>query len=227
MDRKIDLKQLNLNEALRYLGYKDQKPDEKMTEMLNECSAAVLSAARAQMVYRVFELKKHAEVIEVEGTNLRLPGNAIRLHLEGCRRAVLFAATVSGGVDRLIRQAQLTDMARAVVIDSLATVAIEQVCDQTEQLLRQEFPNAYQTFRFGVGYGDFPITIQKDFITVLNASKQIGLHVNASSMLIPSKSVTAVIGLSDNPIAARARGCQTCSMREHCSFREKGGRCNG
>lgn len=44
-------------------------------------------------------------------------------------------------------------------------------------------------------------------------------------MLTPTKSVTAVIGLSKNPIPQRARGCQTCSMNKKCQFRQKGGRC--
>ena len=48
-----------------------------------------------------------------------------------------------------------------------------------------------------------------------------------SYMLTPTKSVTAVIGLSKNPIPQRARGCQTCSMNKKCQFRQKGGRCNG
>ena len=68
---------------------------------------------------------------------------------------------------------------------------------------------------------------QKDFVALLNAPKQIGLSVSSSFMLIPTKSVTAVIGLSKEPVKGVARGCQTCNMREKCQYRIKGGHCNG
>ena len=41
----------------------------------------------------------------------------------------------------------------------------------------------------------------------------------------PSKSVTAIIGLSDRPQAARIRGCAYCSMRETCALRKGGKHC--
>lgn len=112
-------------------------------------------------------------------------------------------------------------------MDSLASVAVEQVCDKFEQILKEQTQGYYQTFRFGLGYGDLPIEQQKDFVALLNAPKQIGLSVSSSSMLIPTKSVTAVIGLSKEPVKGVARGCQTCNMREKCQYRIKGGHCNG
>lgn len=249
MDNQIVLEQLNINEALRYLGYGDNVPDEKVMQLIRECSEAVLNTARPQFVYKVFDIKiagksqstsqgameSGAETAVTEepdkgvllaGTNLLLKGKSIAGHLEGCDRAVLLAATVSAGIDRLIRVTQLEDMAKAVIMDSLASVAVEQVCDKAELIIKQEFPECYQTFRFGVGYGDLPITQQKDFVNVLNAPKQIGLNASASYMLTPTKSVTAVIGLSKQPIAPKKRGCQTCSLYEKCNFRRKGGRCN-
>lgn len=255
-DNRIVLEQLNVSEALRYLGYGGNAPDGRVMQLINECSQEIMSAARPQMVYKVFDIeepqpaetvsagaqsdsqrtetvsddaasdKAEYKYVSLSGTNLVLTGNSIAEHLAGCEKAVLFAATVSAGIDRLIRVTQLEDMAKAVIMDSLASVAVEQVCDKTELIIKAQFPEYYQTFRFGVGYGDLPITLQKDFLNVLNAPKVIGLNTNASCMLTPTKSVTAVIGLSKQPVSAKNRGCQTCSMYENCNFRRKGGRCN-
>lgn len=148
-------------------------------------------------------------------------------HLKGCEKAAFFAATISDGIDRQLRIAQVSDITKAFVMDSLASVAVEQVCDKFEQILKEQTQGYYQTFRFGLGYGDLPIEQQKDFVALLNASKQIGLSVSSSFMLIPTKSVTAVIGLSKEPVKGVARGCQTCNMREKCQYRIKGGHCNG
>lgn len=232
MDNQIVLEQLNISEAIRYLGYGSNLPDGRVMQLINECSDEIMKTARPQMVYKVFDIEVPCEAqpadryVALNGTNLVLTGNSITEHLSGCEKAVLFAATVSAEIDRLIRITQLEDMAKAVIMDSLASVAVEQVCDKTELIIKAQFPEYYQTFRFGVGYGDLPITLQKDFVNVLNAPKVIGLNVSASYMLTPTKSVTAVIGLSKQPIAAKKRGCQTCSMYEKCNFRQKGGRCN-
>lgn len=252
MDNQIVLEQLNISEAIRYLGCGSNLPDGRVMQLINECSDEIMKTARPQMVYKVFDIEASSEAqpegtgssdsvsdetagpkyeaadkcVILSGTNLVLTGNSITEHLSGCEKAVLFAATVSAEIDRLIRITQLEDMAKALIMDSLASVAVEQVCDKTELIIKTQFPEYYQTFRFGVGYGDLPITLQKDFVNVLNAPKVIGLNVSASYMLTPTKSVTAVIGLSKQPISPKRKGCQTCSMYEKCNFRQKGGHCN-
>lgn len=227
MTTQITLEKLNIKEALRYLGYGQAEPDEKTKALLSECEALVQKEAMVRYVYKVVGFTRTDAGIKINDTNLCLTGNSIREHLLGCQQAVLMAVTISSGIDRLLRVLQLSDMAKAVVADSLASVAVEQACDKVETLIRAAYPAYYQTFRFGLGYGDLPIHLQADFLKVLNAPKQIGLNVSTSSMLVPTKSVTAVIGLSNQPVAAKARGCQTCSMHDTCKFREKGGHCNG
>lgn len=73
----------------------------------------------------------------------------------------IFAATISDGIDRQLRIAQVSDITKAFVMDSLASVAVEQVCDKFEQILKEQTQGYYQTFRFGLGYGDLPIEQQK------------------------------------------------------------------
>ncbi len=230
----IKLENLNKSEALRYLGYGSSKADEKISNILNECEQEIIENARPRYIYRRFDIEpvyeKHTEEykgISVCKTNLILPGNSIKKHLMGCHSAVLMAVTISEQADRLIRIAKVSNMVKAVVLDSLASVAVEQACDKTEQIIKSEYPDMYQTFRFGIGYGDLPIHLQKDFLNVLNAPKLIGLNVTDSCMLVPTKSVTAVIGLSENEIKGQARGCQTCNMNKRCRFRAKGGHCFG
>ena len=118
-------------------------------------------------------------------------------------------------------------MAKALVFDSLASVAVEQACDKVEELLREEYPDYYQTFRFGIGYGDLPISMQEPFLKVLDAGKKIGLNLNKSYMLAPVKSVTAVIGLTKEQVSTGNRGCATCNLNKTCAYRGMGGHCSG
>lgn len=223
----ITLEKLDYKEAARYLGYGNHELDEASKKLMEACEKELMKKARPKSLYRVFGIQNVEEGILVEGTNLVLTGDSIRQHLKGCRKAALMAATLSDEADRLIRTFQVTDLAKAVIMDSMASVAVEQICDQTEQEIRKEMKDYYQTFRFGLGYGDLPIQLQNQFVRTLNADRTIGLHVNESYMLVPTKSVTAVIGLSKEPIKGQAKGCQTCNMRERCKFKGTGGHCNG
>ena len=227
MEKSIKLTSLNRKEALRYLGYKKNAPDERVEELMDECEELVLKTAVPRFIYKKFDFTVNEDGVAFKNTSMVLPGESIKKHLYKCDSAICMAVTISEGIDRQLRVLQLTDMAKALVFDSLASVAVEQACDKVEELLREEYPDYYQTFRFGLGYGDLPISLQGQFLHVLNAPKQIGLNVSSTDMLTPTKSVTAVIGLSKNPIPQRARGCQTCSMNKKCQFRQKGGRCNG
>lgn len=227
MHADIVLGQLDKNEALRYMGHRGEDIDEQLDKLITKCEKEVLRCVKPRFVYKVCDISREEKGILVKDTNLFLTGNSIKKHLDGCDKAVLMAVTISADADRLIRIAQIRDMAEAVVIDSLCSVAVEQACDRAELIIKEENPGYYQTFRFGLGYGDLPISLQGQFLHVLNAPKQIGLNVSSTDMLTPTKSVTAVIGLSKNTIPQRARGCQTCSMNKKCQFRQKGGRCNG
>lgn len=227
MHADIVLGQLDKNEALRYMGHRGEDIDEQLDKLITKCEKEVLSCVKPRFVYKVCDISREEKGILVKDTNLFLTGNSIKKHLDGCDKAVLMAVTISADADRLIRIAQIRDMAEAVAIDSLCSVAVEQACDRAELIIKEENPGYYQTFRFGLGYGDLPISLQGQFLHVLNAPKQIGLNVSSTDMLTPTKSVTAVIGLSKNPIPQRTRGCQTCSMNKKCQFRQKGGRCNG
>lgn len=227
MENGIKLDKLNKEEALRYLGYPAEHADDATLEMMKTCEEKVLETAKVRYVYKIADITPAEQGVCVDGTDLILRGNSIKEHLTGCEKAALIAVTLSDGIDRLLRFLQTTDMASALIADSLSSVAIEQACDKVEEMIKQELPSYNQTFRFGIGYGDFPIEQQKAFLNILNAGKQIGLMTNASSMLTPTKSVTAVIGLTTGPVQAGKRGCTACNLRDICNFRKVGKHCNG
>ena len=226
MTNEIILEKLNQNEALRYLGYRQNAPDTKVQRILDECEKELLSIVKPRFVYKVFDIEIVQEGVKVLNTNFLMPGKSIKDHLKGCEKAVLMGVTISMDVDRLLRIMQVTDMARTIIIDSLASVAVEQVCNKIEEFIKNDLAEYNQTWRFGVGYGDLSLDIQGEFLDVINASKIIGLSASKSNMLIPTKSVTAIIGLSKIEIKKIKRGCQTCNMKDSCTYRKKGGHCN-
>ena len=211
----ITLQRLNRREALRYLGGAGVQRNEVMERMMDEAERELFRAARPKYLYKTVDLPDEELTA----------GEDIKRHLEGCRRAVLLCATLGAEVDRLIRVAQIRDMAAAVVLDSMASVAIEQVCQRADELIAAQLPGCFLTFRFSPGYGDYPIELQKTFLTRLDAPRKIGLSASDSYLLIPAKSVTAIAGVSEKPIPQKKRGCAVCNLRETCQYRRNGEHC--
>lgn len=222
----MKIEKINRSEALRYLYCRDESSIGGTAEQyLDECEERILRSLAPKFLYKYFPLDRENGRPIIKGCTLSLEGNDAAKHLEDCTGIIIMCATIGPAADRLIRVLQIEDMAKAVIADAFAGAAVEQVCDEAEQTIRQEFPDKYFTWRYSPGYGDFPIEIQKTLLDVLDAPRKIGLCASESSMLTPVKSVTAVIGVSDTPLPSRKRGCITCNMRETCAFRKRGTHC--
>lgn len=221
----IILDKIDKSEALRYLGYRNTKIDDNLLSLIEESEEEVRKFATPRYIYKVFDFKETSEGVTFLNTNLNLKGNSIKKHLEGCERLVALAVTIGEGIDRNIRILSHTNLAKSVVFDAFSSAAIEQVCNKVEDIIREEFKEYKMTFRFGIGYGDLPLSHQKDFIKVLDASKKIGITVGDSYMMIPTKSVTAIIGLSKEEIKKANRNCADCNLMGNCNILKSGNHC--
>ena len=213
--------QLDRAEILQYLRM--PSPDAGFSQMLSEAIPELCAAVRERHIWRVLPVTHSDAGVTVGG--LALAGHDIAKHLSGCGEAVLLAATLSAGVDALIRRTEHTDMLRAVMYDAIAGAAIERVCNDLEQELKRTLPYPYFTERFSPGYGDLPLTQQAALVQMLDAGRKIGLTVTPHSTMIPMKSVTALIGLSHSPVqdARRfgcGRDCAECPYRKGCTLRK-------
>lgn len=230
-NNQIKLEKLNRNELYRYLGYntkfKDNTPDETVRGIIDEYEEKLFKVIHPAYVWRAFNICKKFDGdkykgMEFMGTNLILEGESIRKHLSKCDEAILLCATLSNAADKLIRQTQLKDMAKALIVDTIASTAIEQVCNIAEEQIRNLFEDKYMTYRFGVGYGDLPLYHEPMILDILSANKSIGLSCTEANILTPVKSVMCVIGLSNEPLEKGQKGCATCNMKDRCSYRKQG-----
>ena len=189
----ISLTDLQIDEVLRYMGTPPDRAEPAIRKLAEECARELLGAARPRWVSRTFELTPEEGGVRLS-SGLLLPGEDLKRHLAGCRRAVLFCATLSAQADALIRRAESGDMLRALALDCCATAAVEQLCDQIELELQGQFPGCFFPFRYSPGYGDLPLTLQSSLLALLDAPRQVGLCASASHILTPRKSVTAILG---------------------------------
>lgn len=220
----ITVTQLNIDEVLRYMGCPPDKADPATRALAEACAAEMLGAVKPRWAYRVFDLTMEEDGVRLS-CGLLLPGQDLKRHLALCRRAALFCATLSAGADALIRKAESGDMARALALDCCATAAVEEVCDQIEGELQGMFPGCSFPFRYSPGYGDLPLSLQNELLTLLDAPRRVGLTASASHILIPRKSVTAILGIADGEIQKSIRSCLGCPAHASCQYRKSGGHC--
>lgn len=218
----MKLEPISRFEAARYMGVTGE-PDAQVIELLDRAEGIVRRSISPKYVYREAPVSFSADGVHIEGLIPVLTGKSISEHLRGCNRAIVLAATLTSEADKLIRKSGILGMAESLAVDCICSAAIEQVCDRAEEEIFSTVEAPYRTWRFSPGYGDLPLTIQKDVLLYLNAPRRIGLTVTENSLMIPSKSVTAIIGISDKPMDKRAKGCAVCYMRGNCAFSAKGG----
>lgn len=220
-DSKITI---DVDEAIRYMGYRSA-PDENQMKMIDDCRRLLESEIKPAWVYRAFDTEFTDGGVKLKGTELVFKGEDIRRHLDGCEQCILLCATASSKADELIRRRESEDIALGFMTDCLASAAVEAVCNMLEEELAKKLDGYNFTWRFSPGYGDFPLETQPQIINVLNAEKRAGVTCTKSLLLLPRKSVTAVIGISKNPIEKGRRGCAVCKMADRCQFRKRGTRC--
>ena len=212
------------NEVLRYMGCPPERADKALREQARLACSRLAQTARPRWAWRCFDVTAQAEGVRLS-CGLLLPGRDLKRHLEGCERAALFCATLGAGVDRLIRRWESVDMARALALDGCAAAAAEELCDQIERAIQSEFPGCSFPYRFSPGYGDLPLCVQNELLDLLDAPRRVGLTATASHILIPRKSVTAILGVSWGRVTQSARSCLGCPARNGCQYRKSGGHC--
>ncbi len=208
-------------EILRYLGYHGQKIDPQTAELLDTCIESMSDSVKPRFCYRVFSIE-HGETVFLPECNLHLSGRDIKNHLQNCQKCILLAVTLGVEADNLIRISEAESMTRAVILDAVATELTEQLCNHAEKEL---LPLAEQdgclfTSRFSPGYGDLPISLQSRISEILDTPRKIGLTTTEHSLMIPRKSVTAILGFTKTP-CTNLHNCSACSLKGRCQFQKE------
>ena len=213
----IKMPPIPVREALHYMGWRGTPVEPELLEQIQTMIDLAEREVQPHAVIRRFGMDEDGCL---NGTALIPQGKDVCRMLSGCHEAVLLAATLGAGSERMLLKAQAKSGAEAVLLDAVLSAAIEAVCDAQEAALRDSLAaqGLYLTDRFSPGYGDMPLAQTREICAVLSADKTIGLTVSQSGIMIPRKSVTAIMGVSRAPVSRRPSGCAACSMRGQCTL---------
>lgn len=225
--------QTMINEALRYIGMPNkarsieevESKDLSLHYKVEEGFKYLEQVAYPRVIYQIVNIALEQEKVILQDTSCNIQSKDLVKLLAHSNRCVLMAATLGMEVDKQISLKQKIDMLEAVILDACASVLIDKVCDEAEvEIVEQLKENEFLTMRFSPGYGDVPLETSSELLELLMATKKIGLSLTKSHMLVPTKSVTAIIGIS-NQKENRQKSCGTCNLVKTCAYRKRGEQC--
>lgn len=218
---------INKTEVLRYLGHRSEIIEENLDLLVDECIEEIKSYINYRYSYKIFHIQKEEDKVNVIDSNIIFRGKDIKEHLKDSSMCAILGVTLGTLVDTKIRYYEKVNLTKALILDACATTAVEWVCDEVQNLIKDEAEEKLLgiTYRYSPGYGDLEIDIQPNILKAIDAERKIGLTVTESNILIPRKSVTAIIGFQDKNIIRQHPGCKQCSSYSQCGYRKGGNHC--
>ncbi len=189
---------LRENEIWRYLGYRPNSHEitPQLQTILQEQLREAKKFIKPQASYRRWRLADlPADLWQ---------GESIRRYLGTAEEIIIFTVTISSALEEKVRclfgEQQSTE---AVILDAIGTEAVESAADQLETDLQQKIMLQAQAKgtdvlrlgrRYSPGYGDWSLRHQQQLL-FWSEGESLGVRVNQAFMLLPQKSITAIIKL--------------------------------
>lgn len=206
-------------ETLRYLGYRGQEIEEQTERMIEETAQELERSSMPKSIYREYACEVTEDRVKLG--ELEIKSRNLATNLKGCERAVLLAATIGRAADFMIKKYSVSNMAKATIVQAAGAACIESYVDEVEDTIRKDAAKRglYLRPRFSPGYGDFALECQRDIFDMLECSKRIGVTLTEGNLMMPTKSVTAVIGLTTKEReSCQMEKCSLCAKTD-CEFR--------
>lgn len=174
--------------VLQAMGCPAAAQTEELLRRAEVAVAAVKAVADPRVVWQRFDLVQKGDGLFLGGTAVALPGTDIAAHLRGCGSCVIFAVTLGLRTERYLA-GLAADPAAALYADTACSLLIEEAADLAERGMPP-----HTTWRYSPGYGDLPLTLQGKLLTLLDAPRRLGVTLTDSGLMLPRKSITAIVG---------------------------------
>jgi len=170
-------------------------PDGALAARVTELRGKALTIIRPAHTWHRFPI---VEGNIVSGSvRLAISGTLAR-HLADCHAAYLACGTLGAGFDAFQRRVSAISGADALIVQAIGAALIEKLMDEVEAEIHRELqPNETLVSRYSPGYGNFPLAAQRELLLLLDASRMVGVSLTDTLLMVPSKSVSAIIGIKE------------------------------
>ena len=186
---------LRRREIYRYLRLEGNAPDDATSADVERNLSRLEGAISLRHVASLRPVTKEKGAI-VFG-DLSTTSVVLQKNMKTSEYALLFAMTLGPAVDRLISRLLITSKADAFITDACCAEYLESCANGYCAQVRDEA--AQQGFiahpRFSPGFADFGLEFQWPLIRSLQADKKMHIALTQGNMLVPTKTITALMGL--------------------------------
>ena len=193
--------QIPYDDFLVRIGYKKSagQPDKNTAILIEESfqTAKKLIKPKAAVVFSDIYINGNSIVFD---NSFKINSSYAAKLFEGCFKAYGIAVTIGADIEKkrndlIVKKETL----QGFLLDAAGSAAAEEIIKTVNEQIKsfEETHNNITTKRFSPGYGDWELESQKEFLGWIGAS-EIGISLSPSCLMIPEKSVSAVIGVKKN-----------------------------
>ncbi len=162
----------------------------------------------------------NAGTLELE-CGITLSGSELASHIKGASCIYVYLVTVGKGIeDAASSQMNSGEHLLGYLLDRIGSFAAESMAKNAEDVLRRKLSleNLSVSMRFSPGYCDWGIEEQSKLARIIDFRK-IGVTLTSSFMMVPKKSISAVVGIGPKELFLNAKSpCALCNMKV-CDYR--------
>lgn len=151
-------------------------------------------AEEAPLYYKTaeFSMERTEDGFRLLGADIELKGRLATRHFASCKKLIVILATLGMESERKERETFAVSPSKGVVLDACYSELLERRLDKIEEELKSG--GRKLTTRISCGYGDLALETQRPLLDVLDG-RRMGVYMNESCMLVPNKSVVALVGV--------------------------------
>lgn len=185
------------------MGYGESLPDADIMYEIDRLKSEIRAFLKPRFGFVTLdggELDTANKTLLIDGTLFNV-GRIITSQLRSAEGYALFVATSGTAFEQFQRRLEAEgDMVRVFIADSMGSVIAEKTADVMERWL-QIFINSRgwkHTNRFSPGYCGWHVSQQQLLFPMLGERNPCGIKLSDSSLMVPIKSVSGIIGLGSN-----------------------------
>lgn len=211
------------NNIVEVLGYDADTVPEPVIETIIFVLNELPDKVKLQSGYKIFNPSK----VQLNGNNFIIDsrtfncGKIIYSSLKNSETIAFLISSVGKEIEEWSKQFMNNgEMLKGYLIDKVASELVEQLADKTELLLEDELKEIelLATNRYSPGYCGWSVSDQQSLFSLLPDNFS-GVSINSDSMMMPIKSVSAVIGVGRNAVKKNYE-CSICDI-DFCYKRER------
>lgn len=194
----------------------------RLVELAEQALEEGMGLIEPTATYRILPVEKMSHERLVLAENIKLAGSLLAENLGCAQRIALLVCTLGAKLENRVTALMPENPSLAFALDGFGSIAAETlglaICAELEAEARSL--GFFTSVPLNPGMIGWSVDVgQPQIFTAIDAA-QIGVTLNESFQMVPHKSVSMILGISQTPFSA-GRPCDFCSMKETCRYQNR------